>query len=177
MIPIFGSEQMKDTETPDSKPRFWQRSAETDHQKGKGKSAVIACKSTTYEPRSLVDCPLTIIDSSASSGESAIMTIATKRQQIASTPTELWQGKTTEACWETTPFATRYRSLIEQDMVSPVSNPCVFRNQFRKLKLYWKILKFKTMNFLNPIRIKFKIIIENLLCSCCKETWNNYHIF
>ena len=43
----------------------------------------------------------------------------------------------------------------------------------RKNMLYWKILKFETRNFLNPIRIKFKIKIEILLCPYCKEIWNN----
>ena len=47
----------------------------------------------------------------------------------------------------------------------------------RKEIEYWKILKFKTGNFLNPIKVKHKLKIDALLCPFCEFLWSEYDHF
>jgi hypothetical protein len=73
----MGLDQMKDTEASAPKQRFGQRRAENNHCNGnKGRFAGVACQYTTFEPRSLVNSPLTSIDAFESEGETAFTGMA-----------------------------------------------------------------------------------------------------
>ena len=53
---------MKQPEIQGSKQKFRQKRAESIHQKRSGNFAGIARETTTFTPRSLINCPLTTVN-------------------------------------------------------------------------------------------------------------------
>jgi hypothetical protein len=76
---FMGQDHMKENSAPAPK-WFGQRGPENNPRKTG--FAGVACQRTTYEPRSLVNRPLTSNDTSESDGESAFMAMAEQPEQI-----------------------------------------------------------------------------------------------